>query len=338
MQQRPLHALLRPFSAAAAAGAPLLRRAGTAYDYMPQRKGPLSPPRPVPPHIALPPYIAAGPPVGHPPAQLHDAASAARMRVAGAAAAELLALVGELVRPGVTTDALDAALHAAAVARGVYPSPLGYGGFPKSVCASINEVVCHGIPDTTAVVRAGDLVKLDVSVYVGGVHGDTCRTFIAGGPVATDAEGRRLTRVTRRALASAVAAMGPGVRVSRVGEVVHDALDAAGYTPVRSYAGHGIGCTFHTLPLVWHHRGGPHGDFVLRPGHTFTIEPMVSCGGGEVHLWPEDGWTVVTSDGSRCAQFEHTLLVTEHGVDVLTAYPGEGEGEGEDADELAEEA
>lgn len=204
------------------------------------------------------------------------------------------------------------------VAKGLYPSPLGYAGFPKSICTSLNEVVCHGIPDCDAVVHEGDLVKLDVSVYIDGVHGDNCRTFIAGGEQATDDEGRRLTTITKACLDRAITVCGPGVRVGLIGETIQSILDEHGFTAVRSYAGHGIGADFHTRPLVWHF--GPNSSTeVLRPGMAFTIEPMVNAGGPHIEMWA-DGWTVVTSDGSRCAQFEHTLLVTDHGVEVLTAY------------------
>jgi methionyl aminopeptidase len=248
------------------------------------------------------------------------------MRAAGAAAAELLAFAGTLVVPGATSDDIDARFHERCCAAGWYPSPLGYAGFPKSICVSVNEVVCHGVPDSNAVIRAGDLVSLDVSVYGGGVHGDNCRTFVAGGVAATDDEGRRLLRAARACLAAGVAAAGPGVCVARVGDAVQAVLDAAGFAAVRAYAGHGIGAHLHTRPLVWHHGNSGSAD-VLRPGMTFTIEPMVVTGGVGIEVWPEDGWTVVTADGGRAAQFEHMLLVTEHGVDVLTAHEEEEQGD-----------
>jgi len=243
------------------------------------------------------------------------------MRRAGAVAAEVLEAAIRAVTPGMTTDALDAAVHAACMAAGAYPSPLNYAGFPKSVCTSLNEVVCHGIPETDGVIRRGDLVKVDVSVYVGGVHGDTCRTVIAGGAdaAAADPAGVALIAATRRALAAAIAACGPGMPVSVVGAAIAPVLAAAGYTTVREFAGHGIGTAFHTHPVVLH---VPNADAtILRPGMTFTIEPMVVEGATPgVAMWP-DGWTVVTLDGSRVAQFEHTLLVTEHGIDILTPHP-----------------
>ena len=216
-----------------------------------------------------------------------------------------------------TTDDVDRIVHDACVRRRVYPSPLNYSGFPKAVCTSINEVVCHGIPDTEADIRAGDLVKLDVSCFVGGVHGDTCRTVIAGGEGATDAAGRRLAAITKAALDGAVAVCGPGQPVRAIGAYIQGCLEAAGLHPVREYSGHGIGHFFHTLPLVHHHANAE--ELLMRPGMTFTIEPMVVEGSARILMWP-DGWTVVTADGKRSAQFEHTLLITEHGADVLTAY------------------
>lgn len=219
-----------------------------------------------------------------------------------------------------TTDDLDALVHSYAVQQRVYPSPLLYMGFPKSVCTSINEVVCHGIPDADAVIDAGDIVKLDVSVFLDGVHGDTCRTVIAGGHTATDDAGRALVNVTKRALDAAIAAVGPGLPVTVIGNVIDPILRAGGYGSIKEFAGHGIGEHFHTQPLVYHHATTRTGQTtVLRPGMTFTIEPMVVEGDPAIKIL-SDGWTVVTVDGKRGAQFEHTLLVTEHGVEVLTAY------------------
>jgi methionyl aminopeptidase len=294
-------------------------------------KGALSPPRAVPPAIARPPYAVPGGdvPREYPPPTVHGAAGRDAMRRAGAVAASVLARAGELVRAGVTTDELDAAVHALSVAAGAYPSPLGYAGFPKSVCASVNEVVCHGIPDDT-VVMAGDLVKLDVSCFIGGVHGDTCRTFVAGsgggggasstdfaGSPDLDAGGRHLALTTKAALDAAIKLCGPGVPIHAVGASIAAALAGARLEGVSAFAGHGIGGVFHTEPIVHHHVNDS--PYIMRPGMTFTIEPMVTEGSGEVALWG-DGWTVVTADGGRAAQFEHTLLVTEHGVEVLTAY------------------
>jgi len=272
----------------------------------------------LPAGVALPPYAGArgAQPDGYPEPQVHAPASAARMRAAGALAAEVLAGAGALVVPGASGDDIDDFVHRAALAAGAYPSPLGYMGFPKSVCVSVNEVVCHGIPGG-ALLRAGDVVSVDVSVFVGGVHGDTCRTWIVGGAAAGDARARELVAATRAALDAAVAACGPGVPVARVGDVIAPLAAAREFSVVESFAGHGIGEVFHTQPIVHHARNASR--YVLRPGMTFTIEPMLAEGAADVRMWA-DGWTVVTADGGRAAQFEHTLLVTEHGVDVLTAY------------------
>ena len=297
-----------------------IKQQDLTYDYLPQIKGRVTPTRTVPPHIPRPGYALPGgsPPRTHPPAQIHDPIAVSRMRDICAKASDLLSYAGELVKPGVTTEEIDEKLHSAAIAANVYPSPLGYGGFPKSLCTSINEVVCHGIPDLDALIHSGDLVKLDVSCFLNGYHGDTCRTFIAGGAEATDEEGRRLFSITKQCLDDAIRICGPGVPISRIGDVIQGILDGAGFSAIKAYAGHGIGTHFHTRPLVWHF-GANGATEVMRPGMTFTIEPMVASGGPGIELW-SDSWTVVTSDASRCAQFEHTILITEHGAEVLTAY------------------
>lgn len=273
----------------------------------------------VPAGIERPPYADTGvAPSFHPPPQIHDAAGMQRMREAGKMARDLLAYACELVKPDLTTDDIDRLVHEYAVTKlKVYPSTLNYGGFPKSLCTSINEIVCHGIPDTEANIVAGDLLKLDVSCYLNGVHGDTCRTVIAGGPEATDEAGRRLFSTTKRALDGAIKLCGPGVPIREIGSFIHSLLDSEGFESVREYSGHGIGSLFHTHPLVKHFRNEERD--IMRPGMTFTIEPMIVEGSARVRMWP-DGWTIVTADGKRCAQFEHTILITEHGAEVLTAY------------------
>jgi methionyl aminopeptidase len=278
----------------------------------------VSPRRDVPGYIPRPAYALTGEgsPTPYQPPPVQDAAGIAAMRTAGAHARDALAYVGELVAPGMTTDYLDAKLHEFIVARGVYPSPLNYAGFPKSVCASVNEVVCHGIPDSTELV-AGDIVKLDVSCFTGGCHGDTCRTFIVGGRGATDDAGRALVDATKGALEAAIAICGPGVPVGAIGSAVESFLAPARLQTVHEFAGHGVGAVFHTEPLVFHHANTSR--FTLVPGMTFTIEPMVVERSREILMWA-DRWTVATRDRGRAAQFEHTLLVTEHGVEVLTAY------------------
>jgi methionyl aminopeptidase len=287
-----------------------------------QVKGALSAARPVPEGVLLPPYVLGAQPVGHPEPQLHGAASAARMRAAGALAARVLDAAGALIVPGACADQVDAFVHRAALAAGAYPSPLGYMGFPRSVCVSINEVVCHGIPDRGAVFRPGDVVKVDVSVFLNGVHGDTCRTWVVGGGAGAGdgAAAAALARATRAALRSAIRLCGPGVPVRAIGAHIGALAEAEGFEVVTAFAGHGIGEVFHTQPLVHH---GPNSSaYVLREGMAFTIEPMLVEGSADVGLW-DDGWAVVTTDGGRAAQFEHTMLVTAHGVDVLTLYEDE---------------
>jgi methionyl aminopeptidase len=285
-----------------------------------QQPGPLSPRRAVPAEFKgerLPPYARGIRPVGHPEPQVHSASGIARMRAASAVAAEVLAQAGRLVRPGVSADQIDDFVHRLTLSLGAYPSPLGYMGFPKSVCCSVNEVVCHGIPAVGALLRPGDIVKLDVSCYLHGVHGDTCRSWIVGGEGAGDAGARALVRTTQAALSAAIAGMGPGVPVRRVGDIIGPMAEAAGLEVITAFAGHGIGEVFHTQPIVYHHPNDS--AYVLREGMTFTIEPMLVEGSSDVITWP-DGWAIATADGGRAAQFEHTLLVTAHGVDVLTAY------------------
>jgi methionyl aminopeptidase len=233
------------------------------------------------------------------------------MRAAGALAAAALEFAGQLVAVGVTTDALDAAVHDFLVQRGAYPSPLRYQGFPKSICTSVNEAVCHGVPDDRAL-KSGDIVNVDVTAYLGGFHGDTNATFAVGTPSAAVVE---LIEATSAALDAGIAACGPGAPFAAIGHAVQRVADAAGLSVVREYVGHGIGRVFHAAPAVLHHRNWSAGRMAV--GQTFTIEPIMTLGGRRHRTWA-DGWTVVTADGSLTAQFEHTLLVTDDGVDVLT--------------------
>lgn len=277
----------------------------------------VTPSRTVPDHIPFPPYArGVALPPNLPPMERHDARGVEAMRAAGALAAEMLELAGGLIEEGVTTEEIDAQVHAAIVARGAYPSPLGYAGFPKSLCASINEVVCHGIPDTRPLER-GDVVKFDVSCWLDGHHGDTCRTWIVGGAEAVEPDVAQLVEVTKRALDESVALCGPGVPYSAIGDKIADVLEPYGYGSVRQFTGHGVGRTFHTLPRILHFRTADYGK--MQPGTTFTIEPMVTAGDSSVVV-RSDGWAVATVDGRLSAQFEHSLLITEDGVEVLTAY------------------
>jgi methionyl aminopeptidase len=278
------------------------------------RPGRQSPRRTVPEQIARPPY--ANDPKGRPgvreSAAPKDAETLAKMRVAGRAAAEVLQAVGAAVKPGVTTDELDAIAHEECIKRGGYPSPLGYNGFPKSLCTSVNEVICHGIPDST-VLKDGDIVNLDVTIYLDGVHGDTNATFFVG---EVDQASQDLVRVTRECLDLGIAAVKPGGQVRDIGKAIQAHAEGHGYGVVRAFVGHGIGRAFHSDPQVYHY-DNPVAREKLEPGMTFTIEPMITIGDWRHDLW-DDGWTAVTKDRSRTAQFEHTIVVTDGGAEILT--------------------
>ena len=273
---------------------------------------PVSPRRPVPARIARPDYVGRSAPRPYTGDDVQSAETVQRMRQAGRIAAQALAAAGAAVRPGVTTDEVDRVAHAFLLEAGAYPSTLGYRNFPKSCCTSVNEVICHGIPDERPL-QDGDLVKVDITAYVGGVHGDNCATFACG---QVDEESRLLSERTAEALRRGIAAVRPGRQVNVIGRVIESYARRFGYGVVRDYTGHGVHSAFHS-GLVIPHYDDPRADTVLRPGMTFTIEPMLTLGTAEWHLW-EDGWTVVTADGRRAAQFEHTLVVTDTGAEVLT--------------------
>jgi methionyl aminopeptidase len=273
--------------------------------------GRISPARQVPHGIARPEYVGRPRPrTGEP--NVKDAGTIERMRVAGQLAAQALEEVGRHVAPGVTTDELDQVGHEFLIARGAYPSTLGYRGYPKSLCTSLNEVICHGIPDDT-VVADGDIVNIDITAFIGGVHGDTNATFLAG-HVAE--ESRLLVERTREAMMRGIRAVAPGRPLNAIGRVIESYARRFGYGVVRDFTGHGIGTTFHS-GLVVPHFDDPEVAITMEPGMTFTIEPMLTLGTIDYDIW-EDGWTVVTADGLRTAQFEHTILVTPDGYEILT--------------------
>ena len=276
------------------------------------RPGRVSPMRPVPPEIGRPPYADTGDVTRRPEPAVKSPEVIERMRVAGRVAAEVLQAVGAAVRPGVTTDELDALAHEELIRRNAYPSPLNYHGYPKSICTSVNEVICHGIPDDRALVD-GDIVNLDVTAYVDGVHGDTNATFFVGD---VDRASRRLVEVTRECLDRAIAAVAPGRPMSVIGKAIQEHAESHGYGVVRSFIGHGIGEQFHTDLQIPHYYD-PRLTRPLETGMTFTIEPMITMGDWRHRMW-DDGWTAVTSDYQRTAQFEHTLVVTGDGAEVLT--------------------
>ena len=240
-----------------------------------------------------------------------------RMRHAGIVAAEVLRLAGEMVRPGITTDEIDQYVHQLCIERNSYPSPLNYSGYPKSVCTSVNEIICHGIPDSR-VLQDGDIVNLDVTCYIGGVHGDTNATFFVGD---VDQASRTLVRVTEECTWHGIEAVVPGRPLSDIGRAIEAHAKQHGYGVVKAFIGHGIGEQFHTDIQVLHYYDA-RANMIMRPGMTFTIEPMITMGTWQHKMVFDDGWTAATADGKRTAQFEHTCLVTDDGVDVLTAPGG----------------
>ncbi len=273
--------------------------------------GRLSPPRQVPASIVRPEYVGKDrPTLGE--GDVKDSETIARMRVASKLAAQALAEVGRNIAPGVTTDFLDKVGHDFLVSHGAYPSTLGYRGYPKSLCTSLNEVICHGIPDDT-VIADGDIVNIDITAYIGGVHGDTNATFLAGN---VDEESRLLVERTHEAMMRGIKAVAPGRPLNTVGLVIEKYAGRFSYGVVRDFTGHGIGTTFHS-GLVVPHYDDPRNTVTMEPGMTFTIEPMLTLGTIAYDVW-KDGWTAVTKDRKRTAQFEHTILVTENGHEILT--------------------
>ncbi|MFL5348958.1 MAG: type I methionyl aminopeptidase [Hyalangium sp.] len=277
------------------------------------RPGTISPPRSVPAHIPRPDYAETGRPARSP--ELSEVKSPdviARMRRACRAAAQVLELTGAAVRPGITTDELDGLAHEAYIKLGGYPSTLNYHGYPKSLCTSVNEVICHGIPDSRAL-EEGDIVNLDITIFLEGVHGDCSATYFVG---KVDPDSERLVKVTRECLELGIAAVKPGRPINDIGLAIEGHATKHGMSVVRAYCGHGIGERFHS-PLQIPHYFEPDAKMIMRPGMTFTIEPMINLGHWQHRSW-DDGWTAVTADGSRSAQFEHTILVTEQGAEILT--------------------
>ena len=241
-----------------------------------------------------------------------------KMRVAGQLAARVLKMIEPHVQPGVTTDELDRICHEYIVDElQAIPAPLNYRGFPKSVCISVNHVVCHGIPGDK-VLKRGDLVNIDVTVIKDGYHGDTSRMYYVGEPSVL---ARRLTEVARECMRIGIEMVKPGVRLGDIGHAIQTHAESQNFSVVREYCGHGIGREFHEEPQVLHY-GQPNTGMPLQAGMTITIEPMINAGRAATRLL-KDGWTVVTRDHSLSAQWEHTILVTEDGVEVLTRLPGD---------------
>lgn len=278
--------------------------------------GTVSPRRHVPAHIQRPPYADTGIVNRWNESAVKSPDVVVRMRVAGTIAAEVLRLAGQAVKPGITTDEIDAYVHQLCIERNAYPSPLNYSGYPKSVCTSVNEVICHGIPDSRTL-EDGDIINLDVTCYIGGVHGDTNATFLVGD---VDDEGKHLIRITEECLWRGIEAVHPGRPLSDIGKAIETRAKQDKLGVVRAFIGHGIGEQFHTDIQILHYYDSRN-NTIMRPGMTFTIEPMITLGTWQHRMW-DDEWTAVTADGKRTAQFEHTLLVTETDVEVLTAGTG----------------
>jgi methionyl aminopeptidase len=281
------------------------------------RPGTLSPTRPVPAHIPRTPYAESGRVVRQRVNPVATPDVIERMRRAGRAGREVLDEVGAAVRPGITTDELDAITHAAYIARGGYPSTLNYHGYPKSLCTSVNEVICHGIPDSRPLAD-GDIVNCDVTIYLDGVHGDCSATYLVGD---VDEASRRLVEVTEQCMYAGIGAVRPGARVRDIGRAIEEHATRHGFGVVRAFVGHGIGEQFHTDLMIPHYDDAS-ATTVLVPGMIFTVEPMITEGEWTHRTW-DDGWTAVTTDLGRTAQFEHTVLVTDVGVEILTLAAGE---------------
>ncbi|KAI9321787.1 methionine aminopeptidase, merops subfamily M24 [Dichotomocladium elegans] len=233
------------------------------------------------------------------------------LREACQLAKQVLFLGGQMCQPGTTTDEIDKVLHEAIVAKGAYPSPLNYMGYPKSVCTSVNNIIAHSIPDNRPL-RDGDIINIDVTVYLNGYHGDTSATFLVGN---VDQAGQNLVACTKECLDKAIEVCGPGSPLREIGRVISDHAQKHGYSVSEELTGHGIGNEFHCHPLIYHHANDEEGT--MEPGMAFTIEPILCQGSAMGIMWP-DNWTISTIDGGRSAQFEHTVIITKDGVEVLT--------------------
>ncbi|KAK4263755.1 hypothetical protein QN277_029130 [Acacia crassicarpa] len=278
----------------------------------PLRRGRVSPRLPVPDNIPKPPYVDSNTlPEISSGYQILNSDGIAKMRAACELAARVLNYAGTLVMPSITTNEIDKAVHQMIVDAGAYPSPLGYGGFPKSVCTSVNECMCHGIPDSRQL-QNGDIINIDVTVYLNGYHGDTSKTFFCGD--VTDAM-RKLVKVTEECMERGIAVCKDGAPFRKIGKRISEHAEKYGYGVVERFVGHGVGTVFHSEPIIFHHRNDKPGCMV--EGQTFTIEPILTMGSIKCITWP-DNWTTVTADGSPAAQFEHTILITRTGAEILT--------------------
>lgn len=275
--------------------------------------GKISPRRSVPSQIPRPEYVGKPAPARFMGSHIKSAEQIEKIRKAGKIAAQAIELVGQNAKVGVSTDELDEIAHEFLVSQGAYPSTLGYRGYPKSICSSINEVICHGIPDDTRLID-GDIINIDITAYLDGYHGDSNQTFLVG---SVKEEVRLLVERTREALARGIATVAPGRQVNLIGRSIEAYAKRFGYGVVRDFTGHGIGEAFHSGLIIPHYDSAPQYDDVMEVGMVFTIEPMLTLGTHNWKMW-DDGWTVVTADKSITAQFEHTIVVTETGAEILT--------------------
>ncbi|WP_427017186.1 type I methionyl aminopeptidase [Pseudarthrobacter sp. P1] len=276
-------------------------------------QGTVSPVLPVPHSIPRPEYVGKAGPAKFTGSEVKDAETIEKIRISARIAAQAIVEVGKHIVPGVTTDQLDRVGHEFLLDHQAYPSTLGYRGFPKSLCSSLNEVICHGIPDST-VVQDGDIINIDITAYKNGVHGDTNYTFCVGN---VDEESRLLVERTEESLRRAIKAVAPGREINVIGRAISAYAKRFGYGVVRDFTGHGVGEAFHTGLIIPHYDAAPAYNTVMEEGMVFTIEPMLTLGTIEWDMW-EDDWTVVTRDRKRTAQFEHTMVVTSTGAEVLT--------------------
>lgn len=275
--------------------------------------GAVSPVLAVPASIARPEYVGKKGPAPFTGSEVKSAETLEKIRIASKIAAQAIVEVGKHIVPGVTTDALDRVGHEFLMDHQAYPSTLGYRGFPKSLCSSLNEVICHGIPDST-VVEDGDIINIDITAFKNGVHGDTNYTFTVGN---VDEESALLVERTKESLNRAIKAVAPGREINVIGRAISSYAKRFGYGVVRDFTGHGVGEAFHTGLIIPHYDAAPAYNTVIEEGMVFTIEPMLTLGGIDWEMWDDD-WTVVTKDRSRTAQFEHTMVVTATGAEVLT--------------------
>jgi methionyl aminopeptidase len=275
--------------------------------------GVVSKPLAVPTEIARPEYVGKKAPAEWTGGNVKNPDQVAKIRAAGKLAAQAIELAGSSINAGMTTNDLDVIVHEFLVSNGAYPSTLGYRSFPKSCCTSVNEIICHGIPDDLEI-KEGDIVNIDVTAYVDGFHGDSNRTFKVG---QVSEEVSLLVDRTKEALDRAIASVMPGRAINVIGRTIESFAKRFNYGVVRDFTGHGIGEAFHSGLVIPHYDAAPHYSNTMEVGMVFTIEPMLTLGTHEWDIW-DDGWTVATKDKSITAQFEHTLVVTESGAQILT--------------------